>query len=151
MFLSEHASPQQEALCFSATFTFGLSTCCLLSALNKLFTLFKLSEHQRGGLACVWVFEHRPEMFFLFFLGWGCFRFRARKRREGRGCEEAGPSKSNQIHNRKRVENRTALGKPAPSKSSVLQSIYGKRARILFFSPVHLVIFYKNFNLHSPN
>ncbi|XP_038146987.1 inversin [Cyprinodon tularosa] len=52
-------------------------------------------------------------------------RFRARKRREGRGCEEAGPSKSNQIHNRKRVENRTALGKPAPSKSSVLQSIYG--------------------------
>ncbi|XP_014851526.1 PREDICTED: inversin isoform X1 [Poecilia mexicana] len=52
-------------------------------------------------------------------------RFCARRRTEVRACEEAEQSKSSCTPGRKKVENRAALGKPASSKSSVLQSIYG--------------------------
>ncbi|XP_014851529.1 PREDICTED: inversin isoform X3 [Poecilia mexicana] len=51
-------------------------------------------------------------------------RFCARRRTEVRACEEAEQSKSSCTPGRKKVENRAALGKPASSKSSVLQSIY---------------------------
>ncbi|XP_014851528.1 PREDICTED: inversin isoform X2 [Poecilia mexicana] len=47
------------------------------------------------------------------------------RRTEVRACEEAEQSKSSCTPGRKKVENRAALGKPASSKSSVLQSIYG--------------------------
>ncbi|XP_014885364.1 inversin isoform X2 [Poecilia latipinna] len=47
------------------------------------------------------------------------------RRTEVRACEEAEQSKSSCTPGRKKVENRAALGKPASSKNSVLQSIYG--------------------------
>ncbi|MED6235015.1 hypothetical protein ATANTOWER_012756 [Ataeniobius toweri] len=52
-------------------------------------------------------------------------RFGSRRRREVRACEEAEPRKLDCIYRKKRMENRAALGRPASSKSSVLQSIYG--------------------------
>lgn len=48
-------------------------------------------------------------------------RLCARRRREGRACEEAERRKSNYTHGRRKMEN-----KAASSKSSLLQSIYGK-------------------------
>ncbi|KAM4735135.1 LOW QUALITY PROTEIN: inversin [Anableps anableps] len=71
-------------------------------------------------------------------------RFCARRRREARAREEAEPSKSNYNHGRKKMENRAALGKPASSKSSVLQSIYGnsmaRRGRSFQGSQPHLLL-----------
>ncbi|XP_035989400.1 inversin isoform X2 [Fundulus heteroclitus] len=71
-------------------------------------------------------------------------RFCARRRREVRACEEAEPSKSSCTHGRKKMDNRAAPGKPASSKSSVLQSIYGnsmaRRGRSLQGSQPHLLL-----------
>ncbi|XP_023186527.1 inversin [Xiphophorus maculatus] len=72
-------------------------------------------------------------------------RFRAHRKTEVRACEEAEQSKSSCTPGRKKVENRAAaLGKPASSKSSVLQSIYGnsmaRRGRSLQGSQPHLLL-----------
>ncbi|XP_041844908.1 inversin isoform X2 [Melanotaenia boesemani] len=52
-------------------------------------------------------------------------RFCACRGRETKACEEAEPSESNYARNRRKMENRAQLPKPAQSKTSVLQSIYG--------------------------
>ncbi|XP_008430853.1 inversin isoform X2 [Poecilia reticulata] len=66
------------------------------------------------------------------------------RRTEVRACEEAEQSKSSCTPGRKKVENRPALGKPASSKSSVLQSIYGnsmaRQGRSLQGSQSHLLL-----------
>ncbi|KAM4581149.1 inversin isoform 1-T3 [Odontesthes bonariensis] len=52
-------------------------------------------------------------------------RFCAQRGREVRAREEVESSESNHAHNRRKMENRAQHVKPAQSKSSVLQSIYG--------------------------
>ncbi|XP_068998975.1 inversin [Embiotoca jacksoni] len=52
-------------------------------------------------------------------------RFCARRRREVKARDEVESSESNYAHNRRKMEIRPQPSKPAPSKSSVLQSIYG--------------------------
>ncbi|KAM9723803.1 inversin isoform 1-T3 [Menidia menidia] len=52
-------------------------------------------------------------------------RFCARSGREVKAHAEVEPSESNHANERRKMENRAQLVKPAQSKSSVLQSIYG--------------------------
>lgn len=58
-------------------------------------------------------------------------RFHARRRREVKAREEVESSDLNHAHNRKKLEIRGQPSKLSASKSSVLQSIYGKI--IVFF------------------
>lgn len=65
-------------------------------------------------------------------------RFHARRRREAKACEKVESSDLNHTPNRKKMEIRVPPAKPAASKSSVLQSIYGKIIRILHKNIVFL-------------
>ncbi len=53
-------------------------------------------------------------------------RFHSRRRREAKARGEVESSDLNPAHNRKRKEIKAQLTKQSESKSSVLQSIYGK-------------------------
>ncbi|XP_039972970.1 inversin isoform X2 [Xiphias gladius] len=68
-------------------------------------------------------------------------RFHARRRREVKACEEV---ESNHAQNRKKMDIRAPPAKPATSKSSVLQSIYGnsmaRRGRSLRGSQSQLLL-----------
>ncbi|XP_022048689.2 inversin isoform X1 [Acanthochromis polyacanthus] len=71
-------------------------------------------------------------------------RFRARRRREVKPCVEVESSDSSYAQNRKKAEVRAQPAKPAASKSSVLQSIYGnsvsRRGRSLRGSQSQLLL-----------
>lgn len=71
-------------------------------------------------------------------------RFHARRRREAKACEEVESSDLNLTPNRKKMEIRAPPAKPAASKSSVLQSIYGnsmaRRGRSLRGSQSQLLL-----------
>lgn len=58
-------------------------------------------------------------------------RFHARRRREAKSCEEMESSDLNHTPNKKKMEIRAPPAKPAASKTSVLQSIYGEIIHIL--------------------
>ncbi len=66
-------------------------------------------------------------------------RFHARRQREVKAREEVESSDSNLAHNRKKMEIRAQPSKLSASKSSVLQSIYGKS--IAFFQKGGLLIY----------
>ncbi|XP_062278125.1 inversin isoform X2 [Scomber scombrus] len=71
-------------------------------------------------------------------------RFHARRRREAKACEEVESSDLNHTPNRRKMEIRAPPAKPAASKSSVLQSIYGnsmaRRGRSLRGSQSQLLL-----------
>ncbi|KAM9851907.1 inversin [Aulostomus maculatus] len=71
-------------------------------------------------------------------------RFNACRQKEAKSCEKGELGDSSHAHDRKRMETRAPPAKPAASKSSVLQSIYGnslaRRGRLLRGSQSQLLL-----------